>query len=321
MGPVTLNSNTTVQATYRTEFSGKISGAGGFTKTGGNTVTLSGANTYTGPSVVQVGTLSCSQAAALGSGPLSISNGAVVNLNYSGTRTISALTLGGTNMPRGVYGSTSSSATYKDAHFSGNGTVTVPALITITNTPAAAITNSAAALNSRLACNGTNAGVVAYWNTVNGGTNAALWTNAAYIGAWTNVVSTNLSRTVSGLTPNTTYFFTFRATNTAHTVWATNVLSFTTLPHVPPTPVLLGTAITVSNGVPNFTFGTTAGYKYRLVYKNLLTFISWLPVIAPPDFPLPDGWSVTSAGSPMSLTDTSSAGLAQRFYRLEAANP
>ena len=104
-------------------------------------------------------------------------------------------------------------------------------------------------------------------------------------------------------------------------MWATNVLSFTTLAQVPPTPVLLGSAITVSNGVPSFTFGTTAGYKYRLVYKNLLTYISWLPVIAPPVFPLPDGWSATSTGLPMSLTDTNAVGLSQRFYRLEAANP
>jgi hypothetical protein len=61
----------------------------------------------------------------LGFGALSISNGAVVNLNYGGTRTISALKLGGTNMPLGVYGSPSSPATNKDAHFSGTGTVTV----------------------------------------------------------------------------------------------------------------------------------------------------------------------------------------------------
>ena len=213
MGPVTVNSNTTVRADYRMEFSGNISGAGGFTKTSGDTVTLSGANTYTGANVVQAGTLSCSQAASLGSGALSISNGAVVNLDYSGTRTISALTLGGTNMPPGVYGSTSSSATYKDSHFSGTGTVTVPALITITNTPATAITSSAAALNATLACSGTNAAVLAYWNTVNGGTNAALWTNSAYVGSWTNVASTNLSYTATGLAPNTTYYFTFRGTN------------------------------------------------------------------------------------------------------------
>jgi len=124
-GPVTVNSNTTLQANYSIAFSGNISGAGGFTKTSGNTVTLSGSNTYTGANVVQAGTLSCSTSASLGSGALSISNGAVVNLNYSGTRKISALTLGGTNMALGVYGSTNSSATNKDSHFTGTGTVTV----------------------------------------------------------------------------------------------------------------------------------------------------------------------------------------------------
>jgi autotransporter-associated beta strand protein len=525
-GPVTVNSNTTLRAQYRMEISGNISGAGGFTKTDGNTTTLSGANNYTGANVVQAGTLSCSLATSLGSGPLSISNGATVNLNYSGTRTISALTLGGTNMVPGVYGSTSSPATYKDSHFSGAGTVTVPALITITNTPATAITSSAAALNATLACSGTNAAVLAYWNTVNGGTNAATWTNSAYVGAWTNVVSTNLSRTVTGLAPNSTYYFafrgtnaagsvwatnvrsfttltppapgvanapgatnlsagvaqlrgtltngpadvrlywgtsdggtnkgnwantnlltgagsgsfstnvsnllygltyyyrsyasnqwgtawasattnfttlrpasslansaasgittnaaalnatlactgavyqvsafwntpgggtnatlwtnsayvgswtnvastnlslqvsglipsatyyfTFRATNALNTLWATNVQSLTTLAVLPPTPVLLGSAITISNGVPNFTFGTTAGYKYHLVYKNTLTDAFWLPVIAPPEFPPPDGWSATSTGAPMSLSDTNTADQPQRFYRLEAANP
>jgi autotransporter-associated beta strand protein len=124
-GPVTVNSNTTLRGDHGMEFRGNISGAGGFTKTSGNTVTLSGSNTYTGASVVQSGTLSCSKSASLGSGALSISNGAVVNLNYSGSRNITALTLGGANMALGVYGSTNSSATNKDSHFTGTGTVTV----------------------------------------------------------------------------------------------------------------------------------------------------------------------------------------------------
>ena len=99
-------------------------------------------------------------------------------------------------------------------------------------------------------------------------------------GTWANVVSTNLSRTVTGLAPNTTYYFTFCATNktvsdvlltNVQTLWATNVQSFTTLAPLPPTPVLPGSAITMSGGVPSFTFATVAGYKYRLVYKNTLT--------------------------------------------------
>jgi autotransporter-associated beta strand protein len=295
------------------EISGNISGAGGFTKTDGNTTTLSGANTYTGANVVQAGTLSCSQAASLGSGPLSISNGATVNLNYSGTRTISALTLGGTNMPRGVYGSTSSSATYQDAHFSGTGTVTVPALIIITNTPASAIASSAAALNATLACSGTNAAVLAYWNTVNGGTNAAVWTNSAYVGRWTNVVSTNISFTATGLAPNTTYYFAFRGTNAGGSVWATNVLSFTTLTPIPPAPVLPVSGVNLTNGVPSFTFTAAAGCKYRLDYKNSLSDTNWML----------GAWSTNATGNPLSmtLTDSSATGQPQRFYRLEAANP
>ena len=86
---------------------------------------LSGNNTYSGATCVKTGTLSCSQADSLGSGALSISNGAVVNLNYTGTRTIFSLTFGGTNKLPGVYGSSNSPAIYQGAHFAGTGTVTV----------------------------------------------------------------------------------------------------------------------------------------------------------------------------------------------------
>ena len=74
-------------------------------------------------------------------------------------------------------------------------------------------------------------------------------------------------------------------------------------------------------GVTDFTFATVSGFQYRLAYKNGLMDAVWQAVIAPPDFPLPDGWSATSAGSLMSLTDTNSVGQPQRFYRIEATNP
>ena len=88
-----------------------------------------------------------------------------------------------------------------------------------------------------------------------------------------------------------------------------------------PTPVLPASAITILGGVPHFSFATSAGYKYRLAYKNVLADSSWLPVIAPPMFPPPDGWCAASTGSPMSLGDTNAAVQPQRFYRLEAATP
>jgi hypothetical protein len=88
----------------------------------------------------------------------------------------------------------------------------------------------------------------------------------------------------------------------------------------PPTPVLPASAITVTGGVPSFSFATVAGYKYRMVFKNALTDLTWQPVIAP-NFPVPDGWSAVSTGQPMSLSDSSAVGQPQRFYQLEVANP
>jgi len=217
-------------------------------------------------------------------------------------------------------------------------------------TIATGITATSAVLNASVAWPYTPCNVSAWWNTVNGGTNAAAWVNSAAAGSWANttrtnqyglpgddvlaggtpanVVSTNLSYPLTGLAPDTTYYFTFCATNRTVSnlsatnmliLWATNVQSFKTLASAPPIPVLPASAITMLGGVPGFSFATVAGYKYRLICKNTLTDAVWLPVIALPDFPLPDGWSATSTGAPMELSDTNAVGQAQRFYRLEAA--
>ena len=126
-GAVALNGTATINATWNFTFSGSVSGAGGFIKTGSSTMTLSGSNSYTGANSVTAGTLSCSNANALGTGSLDITTGAIVNLNYSGTRVISALTFNaGYPMVPGTYGSSSSPAANKnDSYFTGTGTVTI----------------------------------------------------------------------------------------------------------------------------------------------------------------------------------------------------
>ena len=190
----------------------------------------------------------------------------------------------------------------------------LPSVLSLANSAATGVAATTAALNATLACTGSVYRVDAFWNTVNGGTDPALWTNSAYIGSWTNVALTNLSLQVSGLSPSTTYYFTFRATNAVDTLWATNVQSFTTLAsQSPPLPVLPVSGVRVTNGVPSFTFTAAAGCKYRLDYKNALTNGNWN--YGP--------WTTNTTLNPLSmtLTDPSATNQPQRYYRLEAANP
>ena len=327
-GPVTLNSNATVQADFNMTFSGNLTGVGGLILTGTRTMNLNGINSYSGGTYVTSGILACSVPAALGGGILQISSSGVAALNYTGTRWISALFLSGinsntnsTSQPYGAYGATGSGATFiDDADFTGTGTVTVAPLTGLTNSSATGITSNSAVLNTTLCGFGTNYSVHACWNTVNGGTSITLWTNSAFVGTWTNVPIVNVSYSATGLAPNKTYYFTCRATNSAGSIWATNVQSFTTLAPLT-VPDFGGGGIALPGGVPSFTFSTVAGYIYRLTHKTALTDATWVPVIAPPNFPPPNGWSAAATGSTMSLSDTNTVGQPQRFYRIEVANP
>ena len=137
-GPVTLNAALTANAQYNITLSGNVTGAGGFIKTGTGSLILSGANSFTGAERITAGTLSCSNAAALGTGSLDITTGAKVALNYTGTRAIAALTFNaGAPQAAGTYGSSSSPATNKnDTYFSGTGTLTIvlsPTTTTVTS--------------------------------------------------------------------------------------------------------------------------------------------------------------------------------------------
>ncbi|MCX6878404.1 MAG: DUF6288 domain-containing protein [Verrucomicrobia bacterium] len=118
--------------------SGPISSAGGpgnLYKSGTATLTLSGANTYTGKTTVSAGILACSSATSLGGGALDLASGATLQLNFPGTRRVSSLTLGGTVQTNlGTYGSSSSGATYQSSFFSGTGTVTVGPAFAFTST-------------------------------------------------------------------------------------------------------------------------------------------------------------------------------------------
>ena len=119
-GTITLNATLPCNVDYALVCTNTISGSGGLTKNNGGPLTLSGTNTYAGPTTVNGGTLQCNNVNALGSGALSVSVSATLNLNYAGDHAVASLTLAGVLMPSGTYGSSDPSG-----RISGTGTVTV----------------------------------------------------------------------------------------------------------------------------------------------------------------------------------------------------
>ena len=167
-GPVTLNAALTANAQYNITLSGNVSGAGGFIKTGTGSLILSGTNSFTGADSITAGTLSCSNAAALGTGSLDITTGAKVALNYTGTRTIAALTFNaGAPVAAGTYGSSSSTAANKnDTYFSGTGTVTIVLIPTATTVTSSLIraTKGASVTFTATVSGGIPAGSVTFYD-------------------------------------------------------------------------------------------------------------------------------------------------------------
>jgi YVTN family beta-propeller protein/autotransporter-associated beta strand protein len=98
-----------------TSFSGVISGSGGLTKTGGGVFTLSGANTYSGQTTVDEGTLTIT---ATGSIKSSVVNNAVFNVD--GTVSGNLVSNGGTATIDGTLGGT---ASVKGGLLVANGTI------------------------------------------------------------------------------------------------------------------------------------------------------------------------------------------------------
>jgi fibronectin-binding autotransporter adhesin len=101
-GNVTLGSATlTTGDNSSTSYSGIISGSGGLTKAGSGTFTLTGTNSYSGGTTINVGTLAISNGSALGTGDVKLNGGKLLttssltlsnynNVGLGATATISA---------------------------------------------------------------------------------------------------------------------------------------------------------------------------------------------------------------------------------------
>ncbi|MEI6607459.1 MAG: Ig-like domain repeat protein, partial [Verrucomicrobiota bacterium] len=193
-----------------------------------------------------------------------------------------------------------------------------PATGSLANRAATGITNSTAAINATLMCNGSNYDVTAFWGPEDGGINPANWANSATIGSWTHVASMDINRTLTNLASATTYYFTFRATNGTNTIWASPAQSFATLSTAKDL-LTFGDNVTGSSAVIDTAAATVA---WSLPYGTGLTSLaptctdSLLASVSPVsgtrlNFTTPQTYIITAQdGSTKTYTVTASVGAA-----------
>ncbi|GEM_PF-5579508 len=154
-----------------------------------------------------------------------------------------------------------------------NGPVTPP---TVANAAPVGIQTRAATLTGTVLSTGGNSPeILIYYGPTDGGTNAAAWAQNVVLGVQTG----SFAQTVAGLSPNSTYYYTAVAVNSAGTTWATPSQTFTTasaalagLANLPATNILTtsallsGQVLSLGNDAPTVTLyygpsngGTTPG--------------------------------------------------------------
>ncbi len=161
LGNVLLNGNTlTVGSTNNltSSFGGVVSGTGGLTKAGTGTLTLSGANTYAGPTLVNAGTLAAGAANTLPSTTaVTVASGAVLDLGGFSQAVGSLAGAGNVNLGAGTLtaGGDNTSTTYSGA-LGGAGLLVKAGTGTLTLTGANTYTGGTTLTGGKLLLGATN---------------------------------------------------------------------------------------------------------------------------------------------------------------------
>ena len=139
-GVVTLNGAAYISTTYSSTISSQVTGTGSLTKEGLGTLDLSNvSNAYSGDTTVVGGSLIVRNLFLGDSSTVSVASGTTLDLETSGSDTINALYLGGTQVAAGVWGAVGSSAPNQSSLITGAGELNV---LTGVPEPAAALLGS-----------------------------------------------------------------------------------------------------------------------------------------------------------------------------------
>jgi autotransporter-associated beta strand protein len=166
---------------------------GGLTKLGDGTLTLGKAGTYTGDTVVKGGTLEIALATLATNSTVSVTNGALLQLDFTETNQVAALVLDGVSQPAGIYNAATS-----PGFISGAGSLVVGAgpapQLTITGFSVSGTTLNLSAMN------GTANGQFILLGTTNVALPLSAWTpvltntfdNSGSLDLSTNIVDPNI---------------------------------------------------------------------------------------------------------------------------------
>jgi autonomous glycyl radical cofactor GrcA len=199
---------------------------------------------------------------------------------------------------------------YRVRAYNTGGTSANSNVITVATLP-----NAPAAPTATAATSVTSSGFIAHWNAATGATGYRLdistsSTFASYLAGYNNLDLGNVtSRSVTGLSANTTYYYRVRAYNTGGTSANSNVITVATLPNAPAAPVATAaTSITTSGFIAHWNAATGAT-GYRLDISTSSTFASFVT-----------GYNNLDLGNVTSRSVTGLSANTTYYYRLRAYN-